>query len=627
MCGIFVSTSKSFLRDSHLNKANKFLKSRGPDSSNKLIFKNEVSFLHTRLAIQDQSEAGNQPMYSNNKEFIIVYNGEIYNSNLLKKYLKNKYSIKFKSKSDTEILIEGFCVEGKNFISKIDGIYSFIIYNKIKKKLYVARDPLGIKPLLYSVQKDGILFSSDVKTLFHLLNKPNPSNKAIVDLLKLTFIAEPITLFKEINHLESGKIFEYDLNGKVLNFDKIKTKKGSIFFKGESFRESIKILDDLLQESISLQTISDKKVGLFLSSGLDSTLILSYLEKIKYKISYPITLVWKPIMNSTDFQEPEKEARWLTKSLGLNSHLEISAKSDFISIEKALSYMITEGISDPAALSTYFLSQKANSLGCKVMLCGQGADEIFFGYRRHKAVQIYQLIKKFPKINDYFLTKLLNFFKLPFIYRFLKRLTKLISLFGLNPFDFIMKLYTWADNDLISNILNKNEESSLERELNFKNYNSIDHKIIEDIDLKFDLKSLNLRYADRIGMLSSVEIRVPYLSNKIFNYATSLPRNYKYQLFSTKRIIRKLSRKYLPRYITNRPKTGFTFPLQEIFFYEKNYILKLFEKDNKIFNSYFNQIFIKRYLDNFFKGKDSNIQLIFTLIGLKICFDDLYLHD
>ena len=139
-------------------------------------------------------------------------------------------------------------------------------------------------------------------------------------------------------------------------------------------------------------------------------------------------------MNSTDFQEPEKEARRLTKSLGLNSHLEISAKSDLISIEKALSYMITEGISDPAALSTYFLSQKANALGCKVMLCGQGADEIFFGYRRHKAIQIYQLIKKFPKINNYFLEKLLNSFKLPIIYRFLKRLTKLISLFGLEHF-------------------------------------------------------------------------------------------------------------------------------------------------------------------------------------------------
>ena len=120
-----------------------------------------------------------------------------------------------------------------------------------------------------------------------------------------------------------------------------------------------------------------------------------------------------------------------------------------------------------------------------------------------------------PKVNNYFLKKLLNFFKLPFIYRFLKRLTKLISLFGLNTFDFIMKLYSWADNDLISDILKNNEESSLERELKFKNYNSVDHKIIEDIDLKYDLKSLNLRYADRMGMLSSVEIRVPYLSNKM----------------------------------------------------------------------------------------------------------------
>ena len=166
---------------------------------------------------------------------------------------------------------------------------AFIIYDKRNEEIFAARDPLGIKPLLYSIQDDGILFSSDVRTLFHILERPLPSNKALVDLLSLTFIAEPLTLFDEIKHLESGIIFHYNLTGEILNTYKINNLDNSIFYSGEDLKKSKTILDKLIKESVNSQTISDKKVGLFLSSGLDSSLILNYLFKIKYKISSAIT--------------------------------------------------------------------------------------------------------------------------------------------------------------------------------------------------------------------------------------------------------------------------------------------------------------------------------------------------
>jgi len=626
MCGIFVSTSKTFSEKKKLKIVNSFLSSRGPDSGETIVIKNKISLLHRRLAIQDESLAGNQPMYSSDGNLIIVYNGEIYNTNELIIYLKDKYNFELRSNCDTEILVEGFRKEGKDFINKIDGIYAFIIYDICKEEIFAARDPLGIKPLLFSFQNDGILFSSDVRSLFHILDKPLPSNKAIVDLLSLTFIAEPLTLFDEIKHLDSGIIFNYNLKGKILNTYKINNSFNSKVYKGEDFIISKNILDELIKQSVNSQTLSDKKVGLFLSSGIDSSLIFNYLNRIKYKISSAITLTWKPLMNANDFQESEKEAKLLSKYFGFKSHIELIASINIKGLEEVLSYMVIEGLSDPASLSTYHLSKKARSLGCKVMLCGQGADEIFFGYRRHKVIGIYKLISRFPRININLLNRILLFIKIPFLYRKIKRFNKLFSLFGLSKKKFIKALYTWIDESLILKILKKNEDSSLDKELSLINLNKdLNHEEIAALDLKFDLRSLNLRYADRMGMFSSIEIRVPFLSNNVVSYANSIPIKYKYNFFKTKRILREISKRHLPKFITNRPKTGFTFPLQEMLLNEKEYIYSLFDRENKVFNTYFDNEFIKKYFDLFFKGHAQNNQLIFTLTSLKICFDDLYL--
>ena len=194
------------------------------------------------------------------------------------------------------------------------------------------------------------------------------------------------------------------------------------------------------------------------------------------------------------------------------------------------------------------------------MLCGQGADEIFYGYRRHKAIQLYKFISRLPRINTNYLNRILSYIKIPYIYRKFKRLFKLISLFGLNKKRFIKNLYYWIDNDLILKFLKNNQESSLDREINLLDKkNNITHDEIASLDLKFDLKSLNLRYADRMSMFSSIEVRVPFLSNRVLHYANSIPIKYKYNYFKNKKILREISKDYLPKYITNRTKTGFTF--------------------------------------------------------------------
>ena len=244
-------------------------------------------------------------------------------------------------------------------------------------------------------------------------------------------------------------------------------------------------------------------------------------------------------------------------------------------------------MSDPAALATYYLS-KLPEKGCKVMLAGQGADELFFGYRRHKIVSIYNFIKRFPRINTTNLNRLLSKVRVPIIYSKLRRFIKLLNFFGNNQEELLENLYTWTDKETIKKIFKYPVDASIINEIKKISQNKISHTKIEYLDFKYDLKSLNLRYSDRLGMFSSIEIRVPYLSNELINYAKSLPNNLKIKFAETKYILKKLSQKLLPKYITRRTKTGFSLPLKNVLFNDKKEILNCFKKENLIFNEYYN---------------------------------------
>lgn len=625
MCGIYLSTNEIFSSLEKVNIAKKSLNNRGPDEANFINFKNGFTMLHTRLAIQDESNAGRQPMFSNLSNNVIIYNGEIYNLNYLTSYLKKKYSFSPISNCDTEILLEGFSLEGKKFLEKIDGIYAFVIYDQVKGDLYVARDNLGIKPLLYSIVEEGIIISSDVNTLFKVLEHPVPSNKSIVDFLYLTFIPEPNTLFEEIKYFEPGFLFTLSNFGKLKSKEKITSSIKSITYKkNEKLERSINTLHKLIKESVQDQLIADSKVGLFLSSGIDSSLLLAIIVEIKYELLLAITLTYPSIAIGTDSQESEKQSKRLIKEISDFKHHEIDPPSSLDNYDKILNYLVIEGIADPAALATYHLSKVAKEKGCKVMLAGQGADELFFGYRRHKIVGIYKLLKIIPKINTSFLESFLSLITVPKLYSFLRKFIKVIKLCGNNPKELLINLYTWADNKILNKILVNSLNSTFVDEIESKAPETINHKVIEYFDFKYDLKSLNLRYSDRLGMYSSIEIRVPYLSTSLLHYAKSLPINMKFKFLSTKYILRDLAKRLLPNYITKRSKTGFSLPLQSLLWNDKNLINDAFKKNNLLFNTYFKRREIEYLIKSFYDRKFKNAQLIFSLYILKKMFDKFY---
>lgn len=626
MCGIFLSSVKQFSSLDKLEIVKRSLKNRGPDEVNFVKFKDTITMLHTRLAIQDESSAGSQPMNSYLSENVITYNGEIYNLEYLKSYLEKNYSFKAKSNCDTEILLEGFALEGKKFFEKIDGIYAFIIYDKIKEIFYVARDLLGIKPLLYSIVEKGIIMASDVNTLFEILDHPIPSKKAIVDLLSLTFIPEPDTLFENINYFEPGYLFTISKNGSFLSKETIKTSiKAKEYSKADKLKKSITNLQEIIEDSIRDQLISDSKVGLFLSSGIDSSLILAILTKLKYELRLAITLSYPPEAKGTDSQESERQASRLINEISNYRHKQISAPPSLITYQDILNYLVIEGISDPAALATFHLSKIARKNGCKVMLAGQGADELFFGYRRHKIITLYPILKILPRVNTERIERLVKYIKIPMIYSKLRRLIKLFKLFGNTPEELLSNLYTWVDKKTINKIIINSSEPSFIKEVKNFPIKNINHKTIEYLDFKYDLKSLNLRYSDRLGMYSSIEIRVPYLSLKLLKYVKSLPSNLKCNFLNTKFLLKEVSKKYLPKYITKRSKTGFSLPLQSLLRDEKQLVLETLNKENVLFNEFFNQFEVNKIVKSFYENKIENAQLIFSIYIIKKMFDKFYM--
>ena len=613
MCGIFLSSHENFSSSEKLDIAKNSLRNRGPDDVNIYHYKDKVAMLHTRLAIQDESFAGKQPMFSKKSNNVIIYNGELYNTKYLKSYLKSKYSLKTNSTCDTEILLEGFSLEGKKFLEKIDGIFAFIIFDTDKKVFYIARDKLGIKPLVYSIVKNGLLVASDVNTLFEILDKPLPSKKSIADLLSLTFVPEPNTLFEEIKYFEPGFLFTFELNGNLRLKDKINSSiKTKLHSPKDRLETTIFKLQKEIEESVKSQLISDSRIGLFLSSGIDSSLLLSILAKLDYDLSLAITLRYPSIAKGTDSQESERQASRLIKEISDYKHLEISPPSSLNFYEEILNYLVIEGLTDPAALATYYLSKEARKQGCKVMLAGQGADELFYGYRRHKIITL-------------FLEKISLFIKNPFIFLKLRRFIKLLNLFGNSPNELLTNLYTWTDKKTLDKLLINSPSSSISDEIKSLSFTNLNHNIIEYFDFKYDLKSLNLRYSDRLGMHSSIEVRVPYLSTSLIKYVRSIPTNLKCKFLSTKFILKALSKKYLPRYIINRSKTGFSLPLNSLLFKDKSFIFKILNKKNIIFNQFFNIKEVKNISQEFYENKTDNAQLIFSLFLLKKMFDDFYI--
>ncbi len=575
MCGIsgFI-TSDVFDVTSIISSMNDSLIHRGPDSGGVWVDQSDsinIAFGHRRLAIQDLSAAGHQPMISESGRFSLIFNGEIYNHLSLRNELGNKC---WKGHSDTETILS--CIEYWGFkktISKLKGMFSIALWDCLEKKLLLARDRVGEKPLYYGIFKNSFVFSSELKS-FKCFPKFNPDvNRDSLSLyLRYSYIPVPFTIYNNVFKMVPGTILEVRDDFSVSEhsywepLDVVGSGEKNIY-QG-TYESAVTELEGLISESIRAQTISDVPFGAFLSGGVDSSLIVALMQK---QLSTPVKTFTIGFHNEA-YNEAE-HAKAIAEYLGTD-HTELYLNDDdAMQVIKDLATIYDEPFADSSQIPTYLVSKMAKE-HVTVVLSGDGGDELFAGYNRHKLAHT-----QWPKLA-----------KCPLFIRSLtSKLIKMHSPETLNNVNSLLpstkrmrligdKLHKAADSMVVKDhkelylslvsqwtnpdkiVINSTEPDSLALNNNLSSDLSPTEYMMA-LDMITYMSDDILTKVDRASMATSLETRVPLLDHSIIEYAWSLPLDYKLRDGVTKSPLRDILYKHLPRELIERPKMGFGIPL------------------------------------------------------------------
>ncbi len=622
MCGILGSFNTNINLESLM-----LLSHRGPDDNG--FYKDEDIYLgQTRLSIQDLSPNGHQPMISDNKDIILVYNGEIYNHKELRKEIEST-GYTFKGSSDTEVVLKLYEIFNNDFLLKINGIFAIAIWDVREKKLLLARDHFGVKPLYYTSNEIDFTFSSELKSIIHSqkINK-DIDYKSMVAHLTYMWSPSPRTMFKNIKKLEPGHAMIVK-DSKIINHWKYFDIKFNDIDKNISEADAILKTKFLIKEAVKKQLISDVPVGAFLSGGLDSTSIVAFAKDLylpnkleTYTIDFENTQ-HSSMGISEDISYAKKAAEYLDVKLNI-----LKVNPNMISDVRSMIYHLDEPQADPAAINTMLISQYARKNNIKVLLSGAGGDDIFTGYRRHLAFNNEKywswLPQSFKKIisNNINLMSPSNEFK--------RRLIKLFQYSSLDNNERIASYFYWINPEIINtilddsikdNILDYNVSSQLIKTLD--NMSGTNDKLNQMLylEIKHFLCDHNLNYTDKMGMSAGVEIRVPLLDKDLVDFTTSLPVNMKQRGTTGKWIFKKAMEGILPNDLIYRPKAGFGVPLRH--WMKTN--LKEFVNDTLSSESLKNRmIFSENGLERLRKLDQKNkIDASYTLFSI-VCIETWY---
>ncbi len=610
MCGITGFVSKEKNKKKIIKKMADRIAHRGPDAEGFYIDEN-IALGHRRLSIIDIT-SGIQPMFNETQDLVVVFNGEIYNYIELKSELKKKKH-KFKTNSDTEVLLHGYEEWGINLPKKLRGMFAFAIWNKKEETLFCARDPFGIKPFYYYQNEETFMFASEIKSFLEHPKFERVLNKELIGpYLSFSFTPTTETFFKGVYRLDPG--FSLTLKkGKITlkRYYKIEFKE-----KKKDFNKTVEEISKTMKDSIDHHLLSDVEVGSFLSSGIDSSYIVSLAKPDKtYTVGYDI-----PRYNEIEY------AKDLADKLGIKNISKKISKQEYMKIIPKILYHMDEPSSDPAAIALYFVANIA-SQDVKVVLSGEGADEFFGGYNTYREEVDLKFYNKIPyplrHIASLLFSLLPEFRGRNFIVRRGQKLE--------NNYVGINKIFSEKERKKVLNFEDTIKNKEITKEV-FNQYKDKDNLIkMQAIDIHFWLIKDILQKADRMTMANSIEGRVPFIDTHVFSVASSLPEEYKVTKENTKIALRKAAQRDIPNESYKKKKLGFPVPLREWIreddfykevkktiqqdfvseFFNQQYVLKLLEqhknhkKDTyrKVWNIY---CFIKWY-EIFFLDRDYNI--------------------
>jgi len=562
VCGINGFLVKTNLIDSmgQLSLMNKLIFHRGPDSHGEffdVMHDYTIAMGMTRLSIIDISN-GNQPIYSEDKSKVIVFNGEIYNYQNLKNQLIAEGCV-FKTNSDTEVILRLYEKEGPNSFGKLDGMFAFSIYDTTIGKVFIARDFFGEKPLYYSQTENGFIWASELKSIMSVLpSKPEIDKTSLSLFFQLTYIPAPFTIYKGIQKLEANNYIEIDCTNNIFSIYEI-TRALSNFSYG-SKKDASKITHDLVQNSVLSRSISDVPLGTFLSGGVDSSIISLCLAQQRDSRIDTFSLGF----DKKAFDESEK-SRQVSKLINSKHHEFIISEKDLTANIDEILLNFDEPFADSSALASYLVSKKTKDF-VKVALTGDGGDEVFGGYNKYYMGNMNKKYTSFmpPYIHFKSLELLDNLFSTKEDtrgYRFkIKRLLKSIN----------------YDDNFYYNIISLGfSEDELQTILKsgYIVYNGLQYykdKIglisnsISDfrtIDKHLSLEGDMLVKVDRTSMLASIECRAPFLNKELWDFSNQLPDKYLINGWDKKHILKEAFKDYFPKNFLNKSKKGFGVPV------------------------------------------------------------------
>lgn len=573
-----------------IEKITNTIKHRGPDDFNIYTNQQQGIYLgHTRLSIIDLSNNGSQPMLSFNKRYVIVFNGEIYNHEKLRKnvyeYLITKNThISWKGHSDTETLVNYFAIFGiDKTLEDVEGMFSIALWDFKEKDLYLFRDLFGEKPLYYGWINNNFIFGSELKSITaHPSFKKNIDENAKKLYLNLNYIPAPFSIYKNISKLPPASYLKIsnknDRTKHQIDLKNWSIKKNIIYhstnkINPDNLDKNTTILKKELSNTVSKYMISDVGLGVFLSSGIDSTLITSITNEISTKPIKTFTIGFEDRR-----YDESHDAKQIANYLKTDHYEKIFNKKDLLNIVPNIHNIYDEPFADSSQLPTFLLSSLA-SQHVKVVLSGDGGDELFGGYNRYLLSQKYlQSLMLFPKFTKKILSKILSstpkqiFFLIEKLSKILNNNEKILLYeksskvssklnFTNSPYNFYLSLISeWYGDEII-----KNQDVSLNKFFNSKDITNLNNEeLMMYLDTITYLPDDILCKVDRASMWHGLETRIPYLDKNIYNLSWKIPHHHKINNGKGKIILRNLLKNYIPDELILKNKKGFGIPIGDL---------------------------------------------------------------
>lgn len=607
MCGILgiYNFSKIENYDQRLNKGLSLLKHRGPDVQKS--WKNDKVLLgHARLSIIDLNERSNQPIISEDGRYSMVFNGEIFNYGELKNELL-QHGFVFKTASDTEVLFYGLQKFGKEFVLRLNGFFAFAFYDQLKDEFLLVRDRMGIKPLMYFEIDDCLAFGSELKSLISLKENNEINSVALGQLFQYTYVPAPNTIIKNVFKLEPGTMLIRSKGASCIEryFEVSNSEQIAL-----SYKEACEKVRFEMENAVANRMMADVPLGTFLSGGFDSSIITGLAKEFTNELN-----TFSVGFKDAQFFDESEIAKKTAKYFGTRHHAIAIPREVLANDIEDVINSFDEPFGDSSSIAVYFLARETKN-HVTVALSGDGADELFAGYNKHKAIykSLYgrnALLKMANPISK--LVKPTNTSKAGNISRKIAKFNRLSNTETFFQYDY---LASFNQPTTVNQLLL--DDAAKWRKIVIENVNDF---LLQD--QKFVLPNDMLKKVDAMSMRHSLEVRTPFLDHHVVALANGLPENFKINNKDQKRILKDSFRDLLPSHLYGIPKKGFEVPLtlwlNDVISDQLN--TTLFSEKYIKTQGLFNFEFIKKMKSAEFLRNSQNASLIWTLIVFQNWYD------